>query len=66
MVRCNHPGLLVIRTTDCVCERAVCLFCDGDVPEWKSISHVGRSFYYRYISVEDFEKGVVPRITAVS
>lgn len=60
--RCKHRAILVIATYYLDRERAVCLVCDDEVPEWKSIRHEGRAFYYRYVSSEAFLKGVVPKL----
>jgi hypothetical protein len=65
-MRCKPSRVLVIRTFDCERERAVCLDCGDDMPDWRFIPLKGVSFFYRYISTEDFERGVVPRITNVS
>lgn len=65
-INCKHRRILVLATYSLDQERAVCLECDADTPEWRSLPFAGRAFYYRYLGPEDFLNGVVPRITSVS
>lgn len=58
----KHRSLLVLRSYDCEHERALCLECGADVPEWKLVPYMSTAFYYRYISTEDFLNGVVPEL----
>lgn len=59
---CKHRRILVITTFTLDRERAVCLECDEQLPEWRLLDYRGRAFWYRYLPPEDFLNGVVPRI----
>lgn len=40
--------------------------CGQDHPGWKLGPHMSTAYYYRYLSDEDYNRGVMPRITPMS